>query len=166
MVLGIPVDFILFACTLAGVALFHKHVLKIAVTGLATITLYKLLFSPFATGAGVSGLVSHLGHEWVVVANLFALLVGFSLLANHFEKSHLPAVLPKVLPDDWKGGFVLLILVFVLSSFLDNIAAAMIGGTVAASVFRGRCTSAIWRPSSPRPMRAGPAAWWATPPPP
>ena len=136
MVLGIPVDFILFACTLAGVALFHKHVLKIAVTGLATITLYKLLFSPFATGAGVSGLVSHLGHEWVVVANLFALLVGFSLLANHFEKSHLPAVLPKVLPDDWKGGFVLLILVFVLSSFLDNIAAAMIGGTVAASVFR------------------------------
>jgi hypothetical protein len=75
MVLGIPVDFILFACTLAGVALFHKHVLKIAVTGLATITLYKLLFSPFATGAGVSGLVSHLGHEWVVVANLFALLV-------------------------------------------------------------------------------------------
>ena len=136
MVLGIPVDFILFACTLAGVALFHKHVLKIAVTGLATITLYKLLFSPFATGAGASGLVSHLGHEWVVVANLFALLVGFSLLANHFEKSHLPAVLPKVLPDDWKGGFVLLILVFVLSSFLDNIAAAMIGGTVAASVFR------------------------------
>jgi Na+/H+ antiporter NhaD/arsenite permease-like protein len=136
MVLGIPVDFILFACTLAGVALFHKHVLKIAVTGLVTITLYKLLFSPFATGAGVPGLVAHLGHEWVIVANLFALLVGFSLLANHFEKSHLPAVLPKVLPDDWKGGFVLLILVFVLSSFLDNIAAAMIGGTVAASVFR------------------------------
>ena len=53
---GIPIDFILFACTLAGVALFHKHVLKIAVTGLVVITLYKLLFSPFATGAGVPGL--------------------------------------------------------------------------------------------------------------
>jgi Na+/H+ antiporter NhaD/arsenite permease-like protein len=31
---------------------------------------------------------------------------------------------------------VLLVLVFVLSSFLDNIAAALIGGTVAASVYR------------------------------
>jgi Na+/H+ antiporter NhaD/arsenite permease-like protein len=42
------------------------------------------------------------------------------------------------LPDDWKGGVVLLGLVFLLSSFLDNIAAAMIGGTVAATVFRNR----------------------------
>jgi Na+/H+ antiporter NhaD/arsenite permease-like protein len=137
-VLGIPIDFILFALTLIGVALLHAHVLKVAVTGLAVITLYKLLFSPFATGAGVIGLAAHLGHEWVIVANLFGLLVGFALLSNHFERSHLPAMLPKVLPDDWKGGFVLLILVFVMSAFLDNIAAAMIGGTVAASVFKKR----------------------------
>jgi Na+/H+ antiporter NhaD/arsenite permease-like protein len=135
---GIPIDFILFACTLAGVALFHTHVLKIAVTGLVVITLYKVLFSPFATGAGVPGLMAHLGHEWVIVANLFALLVGFALLSNHFEQSQLPALLPNFLPDDWKGGFVLLILVFVISSFLDNIAAAMIGGTVAAAVFNKR----------------------------
>jgi Na+/H+ antiporter NhaD/arsenite permease-like protein len=135
---GIPIDFILFACTLACVALFHEHVLKIAVTGLVVITLYKLLFSPFATGAGVPGLVAHLGHEWVVVANLFALLVGFALLSNHFEQSHVPALLPRFLPNDWKGGFVLLVLVFVLSSFLDNIAAAMIGGTVASAVFKKR----------------------------
>jgi Na+/H+ antiporter NhaD/arsenite permease-like protein len=33
---------------------------------------------------------------------------------------------------------VLLVMVFVLSSFLDNIAAALIGGTVARHVFRGR----------------------------
>ena len=33
--------------------------------------------------------------------------------------------------DDWKGGFVLLVMIFVLSSFLDNIAAALIGGTMA-----------------------------------
>jgi Na+/H+ antiporter NhaD/arsenite permease-like protein len=135
---GIPIDFILFACTLAGVALFHGHVLKIALAGLATISLYKLLFSPFATGAGVPGLLAHLGHEWVIVANLFALLVGFALLSNHFEKSHVPVLLPRFLPDDWKGAFMLLVLVFVLSSFLDNIAAAMIGGTMAAAVFRKR----------------------------
>ena len=50
----------------------------------------------------------------------------------------MPHVLPRFLPDDWKGGFVLLVMVFVLSSFLDNIAAALIGGTVAASVFKRR----------------------------
>jgi Na+/H+ antiporter NhaD/arsenite permease-like protein len=137
-VAGIPIDFILFACTLAGVALFHHHVLKIALAGLAVITLYKLAFSPFSTGAGVPGLLAHLGHEWVIIANLFALLVGFALLSNHFEQSHVPALLPKFLPDDWKGAFVLLVLVFVLSSFLDNIAAAMIGGTMAAAVFKKR----------------------------
>ncbi len=43
----------------------------------------------------------------------------------------MPEVLPHYLPDDWKGGFVLLAMVFVLSSFLDNIAAALIGGTMA-----------------------------------
>ena len=47
-----------------------------------------------------------------------------------------PDRIPELLPDDWRGGFVLLVLVFVLSSFLDNIAAALIGGTVAASVYR------------------------------
>ena len=135
---GIPFDFVLFALTLAGVALFHQHVLKIAVSGLVVITLYKLLFSPFPAGAGVPGLLSHLGHEWVIVANLFALLVGFALLSNHFEKSHVPAVLPKVLPDDWKGGAVLLGMVFVLSAFLDNIAAAMIGGEMARVLYKNR----------------------------
>ena len=39
-------------------------------------------------------------------------------------------------PPAGPGGFVLLALIFVLSSFLDNIAAALIGGTVAAGVFR------------------------------
>jgi Na+/H+ antiporter NhaD/arsenite permease-like protein len=66
------------------------------------------------------------------------LLTGFALLSRHFEQSHLPSRLPDLLPDDWRGGFVLLALVFVLSGFLDNIAAALIGGTVASSVFRGR----------------------------
>src|SRR5262245_6153562 len=45
--------------------------------------------------------------------------------------------MPAALPDDWTGGFVLLALVFVLSSLLDNIAGALIGATVARHVFRG-----------------------------
>jgi Na+/H+ antiporter NhaD/arsenite permease-like protein len=135
-VLGIPVDFILFALTLLGVALFHRHTLYVALTGLATITIYKLAFTGFKSGPGLAGLVSHLGHEWVILTNLLGLLVGFALLSNHFERSHVPAVLPRFLPDDWKGGFVLLVMIFVLSGFLDNIAAALIGGTIAATVFR------------------------------
>jgi len=134
--LGVPIDFFLFALVLIGVALFHQHTLKVAVTGAIGIALYKMLFSPFATGAGVAGFVGHLGHEWVTLANLFGLLVGFALLAEQFTHSKVPAILPRYLPDDWKGGFVMLVLVFVMSSFLDNIAAAMIGGGMAATLYR------------------------------
>jgi len=42
------------------------------------------------------------------------------LLQRHFEESHVPARLP---------DFRLLVLVFVLSSCLDNIAVALIGDT-------------------------------------
>jgi len=135
---GIPVDFILFALTLLGVALFHNATLYVALTGLVTISLYKIVFTGFKTGVGVAGFVGHLGHEWVTIANLFCLLTGFALLARHFEKSHVPVVLPKFLPDDWKGGFVLLVMVFVISSFLDNIAAALIGGAMAHQLFKAR----------------------------
>jgi len=37
---GVPVDFVLFALTLAGVALFHHHTLYVALIGLGVITLY------------------------------------------------------------------------------------------------------------------------------
>jgi Na+/H+ antiporter NhaD/arsenite permease-like protein len=137
-VAGIPVEFVFFAATLLAVALFHHHTMPIALTGAAVIALYKIVFSPFRTGAGLAGFFAHLGHEWVILANLAMLLLGFGLLARYFEESRIPAILPKYLPNDWKGGFVLLTLVFVLSAFLDNIAAAMIGGAVAATVFRGK----------------------------
>jgi Na+/H+ antiporter NhaD/arsenite permease-like protein len=135
---GVPIDFVLFGLTLAGVALFHRHVLWVALIGLAVITLYKVGFTGFKTGAGLPGLGRHLLHEWVILTNLLGLLLGFALLSNHFEKSKIPAILPRYLPDDWKGAFVLLVMIFVLSSFLDNIAAAIIGGTIAGVVFRGK----------------------------
>jgi Na+/H+ antiporter NhaD/arsenite permease-like protein len=135
---GVPIDFILFGLTLLGVALFHHHTLRVAVVGLAVITLFKVAFSPFPEGAGAAGLVAHVAHEWVLLANLLGLLLGFALLSKHFEASRVPAILPRYLPDDWKGGFVLLVMIFVLSSFLDNIAAALIGGTIANVVFRGK----------------------------
>ena len=112
---GIPVNFILFAATLLGVALFHHHVLKVALTGLATISIYKILFTGFKAGTGLAGFGLHMAHEWVLLANLLGLLVGFALLARHFEDSGVPEVLPKLLPEGWLGPFVLLVIIFVLS---------------------------------------------------
>lgn len=135
-VLGIPVEFILFAITLVGVAVFHHYTLQVALTGLVTVIAYKLAYTGFKFGVGLAGLLGHMEHEWVILTNLLCLLLGFALLSRHFEESRIPDVLPRYLPDDWKGGLVLLVMIFVLSSFLDNIAAALIGGTVAGVVFK------------------------------
>jgi Na+/H+ antiporter NhaD/arsenite permease-like protein len=136
LVFGIPFDFILFALTLFGIALFHRHTLPIALAGLAVIAAYKLAFTGFRDGPGFAGLGLHLRNEFSLLGNLFLLLMGFALLSRHFEESAVPDQMPALLPDDWKGGLVLLVMVFVLSSFLDNIAAVIIGGTVARHVFR------------------------------
>ncbi len=138
MLAAVPVDFVLFALVLVGVAVLHHHSLRVAVVGAIVITLYQWVFTGFKQGAGLAGLGSHFGHEWVTLANLLGLLTGFAMLADHFEKSRLPELLPHLLPDDWKGGFALLVGVFVMSAFLDNIAAAMIGGTMAGVLFKHR----------------------------
>jgi Na+/H+ antiporter NhaD/arsenite permease-like protein len=83
-------------------------------------------------------LLAHLCHEAPSLLNLAGLLLGFAVLTGHFERSHLPARLPHLLPAGRAGAFVLLVLVALLSSVLDNIAAALIGGTAAATLFRGR----------------------------
>jgi Na+/H+ antiporter NhaD/arsenite permease-like protein len=135
---GIPVDFILFGLTLLGVAIFHHKTLEVALTGLVAVTLYKLLFTGFRQGENLTGLMLQLQHEWVILANLFLLLMGFAILSRHFEQSRIPDNMPAFLPNGWSGGLVLLAIVFVLSSFLDNIAGALIGGTMARHVFNGK----------------------------
>ena len=135
---AVPIEFILFGIVLACVAVFHKYTLPIAATGATVIALYKMTASPFATGSGFAGFAIHLGHEWVILSNLLLLLLGFALLARQFEDSRVPLALPVILPDGWLGGFTLLGVIFVLSSFLDNIAAALIGGAMAHSVFKGK----------------------------
>jgi Na+/H+ antiporter NhaD/arsenite permease-like protein len=135
---GIPVDFILFGLTLLGVAVFHHKTLQVALTGLAVVTVYKLVFTGFRFGTGFGGLAAQMHHEWVILTNLFLLLMGFAILSRHFEKSRVPDAMPAFLPDGWPGGLALLAIVFVLSSFLDNIAAALIGGTMARHVFKGQ----------------------------
>jgi Na+/H+ antiporter NhaD/arsenite permease-like protein len=128
-VFGIRVEFLIFGLTLIGVAVFFRHTFRVAVAGLAALLLWKLGFTQF-------DFLNHMRLEWRMLANLFGLLMGFAILAKHFEHSRVPNVLPQILPQDWKGGFVLLTLVFLLATFIDNIASAMLGGAIATVVFR------------------------------
>jgi Na+/H+ antiporter NhaD/arsenite permease-like protein len=144
----VRIEFIIFGFVLLGVALFHKHTFWVAVTGLTILLIFKLLLVPgFHLGQhlfGTTPFVEQLVHknlrqgEWGIIINLLGLLLGFALLSKIFEESGVPDVLPKYLPNDWKGPLLLLIFVFILSSFLDNIAAALIGGTIALVVFKDR----------------------------
>ncbi|HUX95070.1 MAG TPA: SLC13 family permease [Bacteroidales bacterium] len=140
------VEFIIFGLILLGVALFHKHTFWVAVIGLTVLLTFKLVFDPgfhllehlFGSTA-ISEQLMDKGlrqGEWGIILNLLGLLLGFALLSKIFEESGVPDVLPRFLPNDWKGPFFLLVFVFVLSSFLDNIAAALIGGTIALVVFK------------------------------
>jgi Na+/H+ antiporter NhaD/arsenite permease-like protein len=131
---AVPYEFVAFALTLLGVAAFHRRALEVAVGGAAFVAVFKTLAVP---GFDV---VSHLGHEAPVLGNLVGLLLGFALLADHFERSGVPHRIPGILPRGAPGAFTLLGIVFVLSGFLDNIAAAMIGGVVANAAFAGRVT--------------------------
>ncbi len=134
----IPVEFLLFGATLLGIAVFHRRVFAVAMTGLAAIVLYKLVFTGFAHGVGLDGLAAHFWHERVILANLLLLLVGFAVLSRHFEESKAPDAMPRILADNWTGALALLGIVFVLSAFLDNIAGALIGGVAAKHVFQGK----------------------------
>lgn len=145
---NIRIEFILFALVLIGVAVFHDHTFWVAVIGLTVILIYKFIFTTHFNFiehfTGTTPFIEQLidketrTGEWGILLNLLGLLLGFAILAKLFEESGVPDILPNYLPDDWKGPFVLLIFVFILSSFLDNIAAALIGGTIAIVVFNKR----------------------------
>jgi hypothetical protein len=132
-VAGVPVVFLLFAATLAGVLVAHRYALPVALAGLALIAVVRVGFSPFDAAA-------HARDEWPKLANLFGLLVGFAVLADDFDSSHVGERLPAILPRGVAGCFALLLLVWLLSGLLDNIAAAMIGASLAARLFAGKVT--------------------------
>ncbi len=125
---GIDIEFVLFGLILITVSLYHRFTLPTALTGLFSVMMYKIILGGYP-------MLAHLNDEKMILINLLGLLLGFALLASHFAESGLPDILPRWLPDDWKGPFMLLVFIFLLSSFLDNIAAAMIGGTIALVVF-------------------------------
>ncbi|MBP7496132.1 MAG: hypothetical protein KA792_00505 [Bacteroidales bacterium] len=145
---AIRVEFILFALILVGVAIFHDKTFWVAIIGLTVILIFKFIFdnnfhfvehflgeTPF--GEQLMSKELRQG-EWGTLINLLGLLLGFAILAKTFEESGIPEALPKYLPSGWQGPLVLLVFVCVISSFLDNIAAALIGGTIALVVFKNK----------------------------
>jgi Na+/H+ antiporter NhaD/arsenite permease-like protein len=144
----VRVEFIIFGLILLGVALFHKQTFWVAVIGLTVLLTFKLIFDPgfhlFEHFFGTTSFGEQLMDkdlrqgEWGIILNLLGLLLGFAILSKIFEESGVPDILPKYLPNNWKGAFLLLVFICVLSSFLDNIAAALIGGTIALVVFKNK----------------------------
>jgi Na+/H+ antiporter NhaD/arsenite permease-like protein len=144
----VRVEFIIFGLILLCVALFHKQTFWVAVIGLTVLMIFKLVFDQqFNLFDHVFGKIplgqqlmdkSLRAGEWGIILNLLGLLLGFAILAKIFEESSLPDILPKYLPGDWRGPFLLLVFVCVISSFLDNIAAALIGGSIALVVFKNK----------------------------
>jgi hypothetical protein len=139
---AVPYAFVLFVLVLLGIAMFHHHTLQVALGGAFVITAYTALLAPDGDWAVAGGLWGHFVHEGEhTLLNLGGLLLGFALLADFFERSHLPLVLPRLLPKaSVPAAFALLAAVWTMSGFLDNIAAAMIGGVLATTVFHGRVT--------------------------
>jgi Na+/H+ antiporter NhaD/arsenite permease-like protein len=144
----VRIEFIIFALILACVALLHKHTFRVAVIGLSVLLIFKFAFDPdfniikhlFGTTPFAEQIMdkNHRQGEWGIILNLLGLLLGFAILSKVFEESGVPDILPRYLPNDWKGPFLLLVFVMVLSSFLDNIAAALIGGAIAIVVFKNK----------------------------
>ncbi|MFT4511477.1 MAG: Na+/H+ antiporter NhaD/arsenite permease-like protein [Planctomycetota bacterium] len=126
----------LFAATLLGIARYHKYALQISLSGLLAVLAVKLTMDgDFTLHAHFIGNEHHHG-EWQILVNLAGLLLGFAVLADYFERSGMPDKLTELLPGGKKGAFALLVLIAVLSALLDNIAAALIGGAAAITLFR------------------------------
>jgi hypothetical protein len=107
----VRMEFILFALTLVAVAIFHNHTMQVALAGLGGILIWELFVAKgFLIGEhffGTNAIMDQIIHkdmrqgEWAVILNLIGLLLGFAILAKHFEESGIPQILPKYLPDGW-----------------------------------------------------------------
>lgn len=140
---GIRYEMIIFGLILLGVAIFYNKTMHVAIIGLLALCFYKYEFlQGFSVIHKLFGYTNESGEwvkgSWNTYLNLALMLPGFSILANIFEESRFPAVLPRYLPKGALGAAVLLLFVFILSTFLDNIAAAIIGCSMASTLYKGK----------------------------
>ncbi|MEO8148333.1 MAG: SLC13 family permease [Bacteroidia bacterium] len=134
MLLGFPFEFYLFGMTILGIAISSWKELsrdfEIALLGLILLISYKFSVN-FNFG-------HHIGNEWKSLINLLLIIPGFTLMAKYFELSGLPNLILRFLPLNKSGPFILLVVIGFLSIFLDNIAAALIGATIAKKIFQNK----------------------------
>lgn len=131
------IEIALFASCLFGIIFFHRYNLQIALLGVTVIVSYKLLTASFGYSDPYPWL-HHIQEHGKLLFNIFALLLGFPIMAKLFENSNIIYKFGKKLPASWLGPFFLLVGVFVLSFFLDNIASAIIGIVIAKTLFRDK----------------------------
>lgn len=77
----------LFGLTLLGLAVFPGRALAVSLAGLIAIMIARIAGTDFQ-------LLPHLRHEAPLLINLLGLLTGFAVLADHFEASRLPLLMP------------------------------------------------------------------------
>ncbi|MDI9347438.1 MAG: hypothetical protein QM538_02935 [Methylacidiphilales bacterium] len=133
----IYLQFTIFALILLGIIFYHKHSLLIATGG----TVMLLCFTVAASYLQLIPSFSVIGHVYEhghLLINIFALLLGFTLLAKLFETSGAVSYIHMVLPNHWIGAFLLLLIIFLLSAILDNIACAILGVVTAKIIFKDK----------------------------
>lgn len=140
-VIGVVI-LVMFVAMLVGLLLLHHHKLWVVIAGFLVIGA-TFVWGHGWTEEGVSlseGLTEFAHHfsEWHrfhLLYNLTLMLPGFALVAHYFEHSGASQGIAKMLRKD----ALVLWAVFWLSMILDNIAAAMIGGTILLAMYgKGR----------------------------
>lgn len=113
----------LFIAMLVGLLLFHRHKLWVVGIGFAVLTAVFMW-----NMGGWDVWVDHFRekHRSHLLINLALLLPAFALVAYYFERSGASLGLARVLQSD----VALLWSIFWMSTILDNIAAALIGGMI------------------------------------
>ncbi len=146
-------SFALFVLMLVGLMIFHHHKLHIVICGFV---LLSVMFMVHHQGLLPWGHHFAEHHRQHLLIQLSLLLPGFALAAHYFEHSGASRAIAERL--DWSGAkermerslgawtgkafgwcftrdVVLLWIVYWLSTVLDNIAAAMIGGTILMALY-------------------------------
>ena len=91
LVFGIRYEFIIFAFTLLGIAIFHNKTMIIALTGLIALLIFKIIFRGEESTA--FSFITHIygnkiaENELITIVNLAGLLFGYYHLRKHMDYS-------------------------------------------------------------------------------
>lgn len=119
---------IIVVAALISLIRYHDHALKIGVCALSLIVAINFIID-------MDKAIDQLMHSLLHAADIFGLIVSFSMLGFCFKTSRLPEHSRRFLP---KGRLLLptlLFLVWLLSAGLDNVAMGLIGMTIVYAIY-------------------------------